>query len=276
MSVNQVGSIVVAIAILLSSGCRKQSTSVERDPNDIIETEPPNLVRKTLQITPTIGGYYAALPVHYGETTLRYPAILFFHGLGQVGNGGSELDYMLIDGIGNWLAEKRLPGSFSVDGSYHSFLVFMPQYSSRPTTEEVREFVRYMSETYRIDPSRIYLSGLSLGARIITEVASERPDEFAAIVPLAGTETRGDFRARAKNVAEARLPIWAFHNEDDPMAPISEVLRFIDAVNSNQPEIPARLTILPLYGHDAWSPALDPEYKQDGLNIYQWMLKHRR
>jgi hypothetical protein len=40
--------------------------------------------------------------------------------------------------------------------------------------------------------------------------------------------------------------------------------------------IPARLTIFQAGGHDAWTTATDPDYRERGKNIYEWMLASTR
>jgi len=36
------------------------------------------------------------------------------------------------------------------------------------------------------------------------------------------------------------------------------------------------MTLWPTGGHDAWTQASDPEYREEGMNIYEWMLQYKR
>jgi hypothetical protein len=33
------------------------------------------------------------------------------------------------------------------------------------------------------------------------------------------------------------------------------------------------MTLWPTGGHDAWTKATDPTYKENGLNMYEWLLQ---
>jgi len=52
---------------------------------------------------------------------------------------------------------------------------------------------------------------------------------------------------------------------------------FVSLINSFSPAITAKYTeFLPygLWNHDAWTKATDPAFKEDGINIYAWMLPY--
>jgi hypothetical protein len=81
---------------------------------------------------------------------------------------------------------------------------------------------------------------------------------------------------RCRSIAEANLPVWELHNADDPLANVSDAQRFISYISGFNPITPPRFTVFNAYGHDAWTTALDPGYKEDGMNIYEWMLQYTR
>lgn len=264
------------ILIATFAHCKKDTNRPPVSPNDIVEQNPPVLLNVSKQVNEPFGGYYIGLPEHYTETTKAYPTIIFLHGLGQTGNGTSDLHYITNDGIGKVLLDKKLPGNFYVNEKYYSFIVVSPQYSRMPTVEEVNALIDYVEATYRVDKKRLYLSGLSLGARITTLVAASSPERFAAIVPIAGVATNEGFTERCQSIATHQLPVWGLHNVDDPLADIGVFRRFITKINEFSPAIPPRSTIFNVYGHDAWTTALNPQYQEDGLNIYEWMLQYTR
>jgi hypothetical protein len=50
-------------------------------------------------------------------------------------------------------------------------------------------------------------------------------------------------------------------------------------LDSFHPAIPPRLTEfepMGLLGHDAWTRATDPHYRENNKNIYEWMLSYHR
>lgn len=245
-------------------------------PDDIVETAPSQLIPVTHAFNEAIGGFYAALPAHYEQTTKSYPVLIFLHGLGQRGNGNSDLVYLLNDGIGKLLSNKKFPPNFIVNQKNYSFIVIIPQFSKRPDVSEMGSLITYIKSEYRVDISRIYLSGLSLGANITTEIAAEYPSLFAALCPMSGVETFGDEEKRCEKIAKSNLPVWVFHNIDDPMVPVYNSEYFVELINRFKPAVPARITIFPFYGHDSWTMALDPTFKENDLNIYEWMLQYSR
>ena len=186
------------------------------------------------------------------------------------------MKYILYDGIGKVVSDNRLPATFTVEGDQFSFIVASPQYQEQPEEEDVVNFVEHISSKYRITSNRIYLSGLSLGARITTLVAAAYADMFAAIVPIAGVRTNTGMKERCEKIAAANLPVWEFHNEDDPMASVDDARAFINYLNSFSPPVLPRFTVFDKYGHDAWTTALDTAYREDGVNMYEWMLQFHR
>lgn len=260
--------------MIMFSMCRKQTVNSVPIENPVV-TSNYTLIADTTSINSSIGGYYVALPPGYQQTRSKYPLLVFLHGLGQMGDGKSQLKYLLYDGIGKVVVHDRLP-SFTVNGEPFSFIVAFPQYNRAPKVEEVMHFVDTISSMYRVKSNRVYLSGLSLGARIVTLVAAEYPKRFAAIVPIAGVATNGGMEERAASIAEAGLPVWELHNADDPMANVADARQFIELLNEHRPVTPPRFTVFDQYGHDAWTKALDTAYREDGRNVYEWMLQYYR
>lgn len=266
--------ILVPLVIFLLA-CKKQ-LPVDPSSDAYIETDPPVLIPVNKPINADIGGYYIALPAHYQESSKKYPLLLFIHGSGQYGNGNSDLPSVLWDAIPELLDEKFFPASFTVNGKHYSFIVMMPQFIRYPYNNEVIDAITYAEANYRIDSSRVYLTGFSIGGAITGYVASDYASSLAAIVPIAGIT--GD-SARCQRMINAKLPIWAFHNDGDEEVDVNITKNFISLFNSFNPAIPAKLTIFKpfgLYNHDAWTKATDPDYRENGKNMYEWMLQYSR
>ena len=82
-------------------------------------------------ISGACGGYYEYLPQGYNtNTTKNYPLIIAVHGIGELGNGTTDLGNIL----NCWTALPRLidnggfPTSFTVAGQSFSFIVISPQF----------------------------------------------------------------------------------------------------------------------------------------------------
>jgi predicted peptidase len=127
---------------------------------------------------------------------------------------------------------------------------------------KVNDLVDSACEKYRIDPERIYLTGLSMGGFGTYETAIRWPDRFAAIAPVAGGGNADDAPALVN------LPIWATHGAKDPKVPIELDLRIVNAIRQLGGRV--KFTVDPEAGHDSWTKAYsDPD-------LYTWLLAQTR
>jgi len=282
----------VTYLILFAVSCRKSSVfngggtpapvdTGKTEQPQIIETEPPVLTAMVQKISSNVRGYYQALPVHYAESEERYPVIIFFHGGGQYGDGDKDLIRVLEDGIPKLLKEQKFPPSFNVNGRSYSFIIIAPQFTKSIPEAEVETLVQYVKQNFRVDTSRIYLSGFSLGARTLCNYAAYRPNQIAAITAMGGmSQIDTNLRPKCESMGAANLPVWQFHNRNDSAWYYSEAKRF------NQVLTECSLTITPKFttfdqgegkkNHDCWNRTSDPNYREDGKNIYEWMLSYKR
>ena len=244
--------------------------------NDVVETLPAIQKPVTVKIIDAVGGYYEALPALYSQTTKSYPLLLFIPGAGQYGNGALDLPYVLNDGVAQLLDEKKFPPNFNVNGRNFSMIVLSPQFSYYPSNYDVAVFINYAKQKYRIDSTRIYMAGLSLGGFVTSDFAAENTSMIAAAVPMAGVLITGNVTERCEKIADGKLPIWAFHNIDDPTINSSGTMSFVSMINSDKPVVPARLTLFKAAVHDAWTQAINPTYKENNMNIYEWMLQYTK
>jgi predicted peptidase len=248
-----------------------------KKPVDSIETQPPVLLGITDSINSDIGGYYVGLPTHYKESGKKYPLLFFNCGAGVYGNGAADLPKMLKEALPLLLKEKIFPPDFVVNGQHFSFIVMAPQFKVYPDNPNIiLDAINFAKATYPIDPSRVYLTGISNGSVANGYLASAYPSMIAAMVPVAGITPDS---AGIQSMVSANLPVWAFHNNQDEKIATSNSIDFISIYNSYQPAIPARLTLFSPYGtlnHDAWTKAMNPSYKENGMNMYEWMLQYKR
>jgi predicted peptidase len=249
-------------------------------PEPEYEIRPATLIPVTKNINDAIGGYYVGLPAKYNATIKSYPLLVFIHGGGQFGNGQLDLPVLLNEGIPQLYDEKIFPPDFEVGGEHFSFVMVAPQLRRNPTNEELHSFIKYAQENYRIDSSRIYLVGMSNGGRITCNVAAAYPWFFAAIVPMAGVPDSLGLEVKTSRIAESNLPVWIFHNDSDEVIDIRLPIRFVESIENYRPVIKPRLTRferpMGLLGHDAWTRATNPQFRENNTNIYEWMLSYHR
>lgn len=254
------------------TSCKKDVTSV-LSVNDLVETALPVQKAVNVPINGSINGFYEALPGHYSKTNKNYPLLVCLHGGGQLGNGGNDLPLVLNDGVAQLISSKKFPPSFTVKGNNFSFVVLNPQFNKYPSLEEVKEFIQYAKKNYRIDTTRMYLTGLSMGGFITSRMGAEYPSQFAAIAPVSGAQNDTSV---CRRIAAGKLPVWTFHNRFDPSINFAGMEEFISLLNGFKPDITPRFTVFNSSKHDAWTAAYDPAYKEEGINIYEWMLQYSR
>jgi len=221
-----------------------------------------------------IGGFYESLPPSYDSNANLYPLIVFLHGGGELGDGEGQLPLVLKNAIPRMIQKKTFPLSFTVSDRNFSFLILSPQFKEWPVPEDVEAMVDYAVDHYRVDTHRIYLVGLSMGGGATWEYAARHGRRLAAMVPICGASWADS--ATAKGIAATDVPTWAFHNKDDDAVTYKSTTRYIDFITFFNPGFPVKLTLWPEGGHDAWTKATDPEYREDGRNIYEWMLQYVR
>jgi predicted peptidase len=249
-------------------------TTVDNPANNVVETKPPVQKGITVNVNGNIGGYQEGLPARYDSTTKRYPLLVCIHGIGELGNGASDLPNAAWPGTPGMLRTKTFPASFTVGGKNYSFIVIAPQFKAWPSAKDVNDMINYSISKYRIDTTRMYVSGLSMGGGVTWDYAVAYPSRIAAIVPMCGASGPSD--AKAKKIADAGLAVWAFHNEDDPTVSVDNSKGWVSKINSYKPAIPAKLTLWPTGGHDVWTKATNIATKENNMNMYEWMLQYSR
>ncbi|HVI47674.1 MAG TPA: PKD domain-containing protein [Chitinophaga sp.] len=227
-----------------------------------------------------IKGYYEYLPAGYTYGSgKKYPLILFFHGAGELANTGTPLSGVLRNGLPNYISQNQFPTSFTVNNQQYSFIVIAPQFYSWPGAADAIKFKDYLLSRYDIDTNRIYLTGLSMGGGETWGAISENPSAakaFAAAVVVCGYY-KPDITL-ANNIAADNTPVWALHNKVDPNADPQFSIDWVKMINNRTP-VPnpaAKLTIFNASGHDAWTQAYNPTYRENGMNVYEWMLQYTK
>ncbi len=263
----------MVLGLMLFISCKKTSLKEEISVNDIIETDPLVLTRDSSVINSSLNGMFVTLPGHYPVTTKSYPLLIFIHGAGQIGSNPEDLTLLLNDGIAQLIYISKFPPNFNVNGKNFSFIILNPQFNKRPGSSAIEDIIVFAKKTYRIDISRIYISGLSMGGFVSTETGGDYPSQLAAIAPISGVTNDS---ATCRHIADGKLPVWAFHNDEDPIVNVSTAKDFISIMNTFKPPMPTKLTIFKAAVHDAWTKALNPTYKEGNLNIYEWMLQYSK
>jgi polyhydroxybutyrate depolymerase len=77
----------------------------------------------------------------------------------------------------------------------------------------IEHLIKFMIEQYHIDPSRVFVTGMSNGGMMAYRVAAEIPERVAAVAAIAGT-----LDVDASSI-RAPVPVVHFHGTDDQYCP---------------------------------------------------------
>jgi hypothetical protein len=229
---------------------------------------------KSISINSNVSGYYETLPALYSKTTKSYPLIIFIHGIGELGTGLSRLNCC---GLPRHIKEGTFPSRFYVNGAYYSYIVISPQFLERPAAWHVQSVIDYAKSHYRIDASRIYVTGLSMGGGSTWDWAAVYGQKAAAIAPVCAG--RQPTTTLANNVASKNLPIWSLNSADDAVVPIQWGRDWINWIDARNTTYASKTKLTVWYGLDhnsTWWKAFDPTTYVDGYNLYKWFLLFRR
>jgi dienelactone hydrolase len=270
---------------MIFSSCQKDvikeegslSNEVASDANAadaLSETAPPVYTSVVTNVNSNVAGFWQAVPARYNTTTKRYPLIIFIHGIGEL---GTSLSRMNCCGLPYHLKTQTFPPEFVVNGVRYSFIVMAPQFKWRPSAADVQSVIDYAKRRFRVDDTRVYVTGLSMGGGSTWDYSAVYGQNAAAIVPVCGGTK--PTTTLAQRIAGKNLPIWGLYSSSDAVVPVSwgyDFFRWIDQYNTGFAS-KTKLTVWSGVTHNStWGKAFNPATKVDGYNIYQWMLLHRR
>ncbi len=206
---------------------------------------------KILRCEDSVFPYIAYIPDNCSD---RPGLLVQLHGAGERGRGGEELDKVLVHGFSKVVDDETLDDCILV----------MPQCPTdsfwAARVESIRVFVDEIMGRYNVDPSRVYLCGLSMGGYGTWYTAMAYPDLFAAILPCCGG-------GMAWNADVLTMPIWAFHGREDDDVSVSETLMMAQQLEKHNPRF--RCTIFEGVGHNCWERAMTKER-------LQWLLQQHK
>ena len=226
----------------------------------------------------TSDGYtlgYRMLAPETLEDGRLYPLVLFMHGAGE---RGSDNALQLVHGSGMFLNPVNR-------GNYPAYVIF-PQcpedafwaYSTRPGNysagqmsspdeptpqiKAVRELIDEFLASAPVDPDRIYVMGISMGAMATYDMLIRYPGLFAAAVPICGVVKP----ERIKEAPSAKM--WIIHGDADDVVPVAgsrEAYRRFKEVGAD-----VRYKEFVGCKHNSWDPAFNlPDF-------LSWIFEQRR
>ncbi|HYG23108.1 MAG TPA: dienelactone hydrolase family protein [Verrucomicrobiae bacterium] len=206
--------------------------------------------------------YLQYVPKDYdADPERQWPILLFLHGAGE---RGTNVQRVAVHG----------PLKLVNEGRHFPFIIIAPQCPAGEywQTEGVLKLLDDASERFRVDRSRVYLAGLSMGGYGTWKFLMAHPERLAAAVPICGGGERIDLlglKTEEQRTALRNLPVRAYHGARDPVVPLAESERAVEFLKrygcTN-----VTLTVYPEAEHDSWTQTFaNPE-------LYEWLLKQRR
>ena len=175
--------------------------------------------------------YRLYLPDGYDENKV-YPVVIFLHGYGERDDGSNtnvaQLNIGMMSQFFNKGFAKDFPcillapqcpknSQWAVQGYKGSYTIY-----DKENTDTFTQAIRLCklaldktAEQYRVDPDRVYVTGLSMGGYGTWNIITHYPDYFAAAAPICG----GGDPKRAESLVD--IPVWCFHGDKDPTVPVS-------------------------------------------------------
>lgn len=196
--------------------------------------------------------------------------VVFLHGAGEVGDG-------TLTGL-NKLYNSTNHANILKAAEQYGFIVLAPQFVQayngwRPDwngAEYVNTVIDWARANLPIDKARIYLTGLSSGGGgtwdyLIRKL--EYDQKIAAAVPVCPAPQDGNWSL----IAQANVPVWAFHANDDPSNPVTASINPVNLLNSTYKISPAaKITVYPTGGHGIWTKVYGT------AELWPWLLSQKR
>ena len=215
--------------------------------------------------------YLLFLPEGYSnDSDKKWPLMLFLHGAGE---RGSDVNKVKVHGPPKIVQNKK----------DFPFILVSPQCPANSWWKpyELTALLDQIQKDYKVDPDRVYLTGLSMGGYGTYHLALAHPTRFAAAVVVCGgllpheTTTAVQQSPLTAGAADPyaftahalrKLPIWIFHGDADPVIPVAESRRMAEELRREGADV--HYTEFPGVGHNSWDRAYGDE------TLWKWLFTH--
>ena len=223
--------------------------------------------------------YRVYFPSDYSaENEKTYPLFFFLHGHGECGTDNEQqirvlgkehrLINMILERDDTIIVAPQCPCSpiYEWVPLNHAWTTA----SREALTEEptiglaaAEELLNSFLASGKIDLSRVYSGGISMGGYGIWELITRRPEVFAACIPVCGAGIPS-LASRLTDIA-----IWAFHGARDNTVPPSGSRDMFEAILAAG-GTKVKYTEFPGVWHDSWIKA----YQTEGL--VEWLYQQHK
>ena len=201
-----------------------------------------------------------------------YPMVVLMHGAGERGTNNSD---QIRNGGTDFIAWAKRHGQEFVfvapqcpadkkwvDSPWNAEKSTMRE-TPTPYLRMAMEIVDEAVKTYPVDPSRIYVIGISMGGYATWELLQRNPGLFAAAIPCCG----GGDSSLAPRLVD--IPIWVFHGDRDDVVPVVRSRSMVEAIKAAG-GTSIKYREYPGMGHDVWTPTFSDD------SVFEWLFSQRK
>jgi len=203
--------------------------------------------------------YQVFVPPSY-VTSRPWPLIVFLHGVGENGTDGEK---HLNVGLPRYVLAN--------EATFPAFVIAPqckgPWKYEGEDEQLILDSIPAAQREWRIDPKRIYLTGLSQGGCSTFDLGARYPDRWAGLLVVCGA-------GRPSDAGRITAPLWIFHGERDAVVPPSGPNQW-DKANVGGRDMAkligrAKYTEYPEADHFIW----DQVYSDPA--VWEWLLAQKR
>jgi len=217
--------------------------------------------------------------IYVPQSDVALPLIIHLHGSGEAG----------VDNIAQMYAGSEVGPQYFTNAerqARHPAIVLAPQtpkpmrwastsnqpydFMKTPSTDSMTALLtlidELLAEDELVDARRVYITGLSRGGQGAWNAILQRPELFAAAVPIAGAADP----AKAQRLIE--LPIWVFAAQHDRITSAQFSREMVDAVirNGGSTQLIKYTEVINGRHHHAWERAYE------GDELFDWLLQQEK
>lgn len=155
--------------------------------------------------------FWLYLPDDYETSAEKKPLVLFLHGKSLSGNNLNTVrNYGCIDAVSR--------------GREIDAVVVAPQTQGAWNPAKVMDVYRWVTTNYKVDTSRFYVIGMSMGGYGTLDFVATYPEKVAAAMALCGGATVTDLCGLNE------VPLWIIHGTADAAVPVGCSDRVVEAM----------------------------------------------
>ncbi len=194
--------------------------------------------------------FWVYTPADYDNDNHKAPLIIFLHGASLCGKDINKVrKYGVLDAIGKG---KIIPS-----------LVLAPQNPGGAWNPiKINCLLEWMKKNYRVDTTRVYVIGMSLGGYGTLDFVGEYPQKVAAAMALCGGCSLSNFDGLGN------VPLWIMHGTADKAVSIGQSKKVVEYLQNAGKDSLLRYSWLPQGSHGILARMF---YLQ---KTYDWLFAH--